>query len=474
MKAAEWQKSPSNGHISDVGPEVSPYASPACTIYFKDGQPSTIPRDIVCVSNELVKICSEHNKIRLDKVPHQAGHVLVHYLHTGSWQTLYKRHPLSDYKTSTQFETSIHVYAAARAYGLPELADLAKDKIFGFAEALPALEAIVLGANACDLLPDDDLWFLAFIKRRIERLFENPGPSDQPVFLKCFHRASTYSKMLIKSMFWICMEKSALSKPAKGHNVPVFDAAASTTSSQLTPDSASEWKIASPMDPPPASESDSRPTREAIIASEPAATGCQIEAVVETRPEAPVLWEFGVEAHAETPAEPQPVPESEPFLEPEPAASTDWLLTEWSSHKTSKKNRKERIQLEYEPEIEAAGEARPEEPVVWKFEVETSAEHQPAAEPVAGTTVEAPEEPKVIGSTHWSWSTVEAAAEEAAPEDIPVSSKKDKKKKKKGKKPKLCCSSRTTHVVDGGWEDCSDCREFVGGLSTYYRAVTDQ
>ncbi|KAK2061313.1 hypothetical protein LY76DRAFT_644034 [Colletotrichum caudatum] len=246
-KAAECQTSPDDGMTLDIGPEVSPYTSSICEIYFKTQQPFMIHRDLIRASSRLDEVCSDSNEIYINDVPDEAGHVLVNYLYTGTWQAIRKRHSPRDSMTSTNLETSVHVYAVAQAYGLPDLAELAKVNISQSAEALPAFDVIVLASEACRILPDDDPWFLAFIKMRIEHLFKEPSTLNEPVLLEYFRGDTPYSKILAKSLVRICCENSFSIKAAQScalsppelPTVPETDVPIPTDSLQ-TPDSVSE------------------------------------------------------------------------------------------------------------------------------------------------------------------------------------------------------------------------------------------
>ncbi|EFQ34644.1 hypothetical protein CGRA01v4_14082 [Colletotrichum graminicola] len=210
----------------DDGPEISPYKSPTCSVYFQDGEAFTVPRDILCVSDELREIFKNSNEFFIGDVPAEAGHVLLHYLHTHTWQTLRKRSSLHDSRTSAQFETSVYVYAAAQTYGLPGLAELAKENIPRYANELSALDIIVLAGKPCERLPEDDPWFLAFIDKQMEQLFADSASLNKPVFLECFKGASSeYSRILGKSMFSICYQKLASAKSAEAQAVPMVDEA---------------------------------------------------------------------------------------------------------------------------------------------------------------------------------------------------------------------------------------------------------
>ncbi|KAK6222524.1 hypothetical protein QIS74_04226 [Colletotrichum tabaci] len=383
QKAAECQTPPDDGVTLDIDPEASPYTSSSCRIYFKNQQPFTIHRDLIRASPELEKIRGNFNEICIKDVPDEAGHVLVHYLYTGTWQTLHENHSQHDSETSAHFETSVHVYAAARAYSLPDLAELAKENICQSADALPALDVIVLAAGACELLPDDDSWFLAFIKLRVEHLFKEPASLNQSVFLGCFRVNTPYSKILAETLVLICCEnllslQSAesrdLSRPEPS-TVSETDATPSTDASHTTQYSASE------PSPEPAPEFKTEPSVEVVAEPEPS---------------------------LEVAAEPEPVAWADVVAEPEPTA-----------------------EVAAEPEPEACVESIPGlEP-----------EPEPAAE---------------IEDDVWSW---------------PLKVKKKGKKGKKVENQEVFCFWKETHLEDGGWEDCSSCRQSVGKfVSSYHQS----
>ncbi|KAK2048015.1 hypothetical protein LZ31DRAFT_606790 [Colletotrichum somersetense] len=232
--------------ISDAhadGPEVSPYTSPICSIHFANSMAAMIPRDIICVSAELKRICSNDDEVIID-VPPEAGHVLVHYLYTRTWQIL-RRGDL------TRFETCLYVYAAAQTYGLLGLAELAKQNITRYASELSLQDVIILAAKPCEILPEDDPWFLTYTRVHIRQLFGDPDSLDQPAFLACLNGGSKYSRVLAKSLVSICCQKAASAGSAEAHAVSVVDEASSTYTLDPMPESASESKPDPPRTPTP-------------------------------------------------------------------------------------------------------------------------------------------------------------------------------------------------------------------------------
>lgn len=57
------------------------------------------------MSARLHTIYKGSKEIQAHEVPDEAGHVLVHYLHTGTYRTLRKLYSLQDSGSAAQFET---------------------------------------------------------------------------------------------------------------------------------------------------------------------------------------------------------------------------------------------------------------------------------------------------------------------------------------------------------------------------------
>ncbi|KAF3808482.1 hypothetical protein GCG54_00006344 [Colletotrichum gloeosporioides] len=211
-------------------PVLSPYTSPSCRVYFRNKIPFFVPRDLLCNASELLGALAtlrsdepqdepqdELNDIHIDEVPDDAGHVLVHYLYTGTWQTLSQSHsqqePLTCYDSNisvikSDFETSVHVYCAAKAYGLPALVEMAKKEVLRLANCLTPLDVVVSASEACQLLSEHDIWFRSFLQRRLRLMFNTSKYLDESVFLGCVQHGTVYSNFLVKSMFLLCCQNS--------------------------------------------------------------------------------------------------------------------------------------------------------------------------------------------------------------------------------------------------------------------------
>ncbi|KAK1991470.1 hypothetical protein LX36DRAFT_531044, partial [Colletotrichum falcatum] len=205
----------SDDHGPKTGPKVSPYSSTSCRVYFRSGKPFRVPRDLLC--DEFKNMRRGSGEVRLKNVPDEVGHVIVHYLYTRTWQTLEGADPPEDAAgppPPDRLEVGMHVYAAAQTYGMPGLAELARQDISRRAAPLPALQVLLTASDVCRLLGDGDAWFSAFVGDRVERLLrDDADPLDRARFLTCFDSATPYSKMLAGLMLDMCCRESASPPP---------------------------------------------------------------------------------------------------------------------------------------------------------------------------------------------------------------------------------------------------------------------
>ena len=95
------------------------------------------------------------------------GHVLVHYLHTGTYESLRPKPTDTMSKQICELKTSIQAYAAARAYDLPELMRLAEARIDKYGEGLPLPALLEVARDAYPTLTEGDNWFLDYLRSRI-------------------------------------------------------------------------------------------------------------------------------------------------------------------------------------------------------------------------------------------------------------------------------------------------------------------
>lgn len=154
----------------------SPYTGQRADIVCGDKEASYIlPLNLVAHYPKISSLFEYwSDKIPLKDVNAAVGHIIVHFLYTGTYQCLQPEESSTRDKKRVEFKTSIRAYIAARAYGIPVLAKLA------------SLEAEILGddldfSTIVDLLeetyarpPIDDAWISEYIRNRISGILSQP------------------------------------------------------------------------------------------------------------------------------------------------------------------------------------------------------------------------------------------------------------------------------------------------------------
>ncbi|KAF5515401.1 hypothetical protein CGCS363_v001556 [Colletotrichum siamense] len=536
-------------------PVLSPYTSPTCRVYFRNKIPFFVPRDLLCNASELLGALvtlpsdepqDELNDIHIEEVPDDAGHVLVHYLYTGTWQTLSQSHSQQEPPTfydsnisviKSDFETSVHVYCAAKAYGLPALVGMAKKEVLRLADYLTPLDVVVSASEACQLLSEHDIWFRSFLQRRLRLMFNTSKYLDDSVFLGCIQHGTVYSNFLVKSMFLLCCQNSrnrrVLSVADEEQSVFETDEAhldGSETAADVPAEDhlsfgsqaeplAEETKV--PETPP----SDDWAVAEQTTTEEFAEPADYIPDPADCIPEAPpedclqdelnlvqpttkskkdknkskknkalkrnegVFINNGVELVSEwgtrlakenerdelassiLQAGPVEEPGDQPVLEDEAESEQDsWgLLTK----KQKKKKREKTIvsEQEKEPEPEAVPEVEADSGALWGELPKPKKKKK--EKKVEGGNTKKNKNQKMVPDAPNPESGTEPGAETSTMTVVNPWGFLPKKKtltREQMIMPELGCPERVTHILGGGWTECSTCREQVGNISGEYQA----
>ncbi|KAL9949203.1 hypothetical protein D7B24_008691 [Verticillium nonalfalfae] len=323
----------------DTGPVTSPYMGAQVQVHFRSGLPFHIPRVLWRKARAKAFYSSADQNYHLPNVPDAAGHVLIHYLVAGTYQTLKQSTGLSS------LEVAVYVYTTALACRLPALADLAKARIARFADGLgsPAQVLRVVSEGA-RLLAREDPWLVGFVASHVRRVLEAARAPGEDEVLRCFGPLDAFSTILVRSMIQICA--AAVATPAVSCEEPVLEkpepreekTSYAHGSPQLEQRPTEAERV---LDDPPAPE----PEPEWMIQAEPA--------VVNVPCTTTARWAFDQPAH-EAPPEAEAMPAEEPgwTLEPvsepappecvpEPAPERD-LWETWGQPKKDKKLKKKK------------------------------------------------------------------------------------------------------------------------------------
>ncbi|KAH6846994.1 hypothetical protein B0I37DRAFT_135538 [Chaetomium sp. MPI-CAGE-AT-0009] len=233
---------------TDNRPENSPYGSPACTVPF--ASPLNVPLDILRKSPKL-HAAYEGRLPELPAIPQDVGHVLVHYLHTGTYGTLKPRPTETMSKQVCELKTSIQAYAAARQYELPDLMRLAEVKIDRFGRGLPLPTLLEVARDAYPNLTEGDAWFLDYLRARIRPHLKDPQTLMGSDLLDQISGILSPNRVLLRTVLELFCERIAV--PAEPAAAAAAAAApeGSALASPITSPSSS--RPVTPLAQPPAS-----------------------------------------------------------------------------------------------------------------------------------------------------------------------------------------------------------------------------
>ena len=148
--------------------------------------------------------------IQLPEVDDDTGHTLVHYLYTGTYQTL-KPQAASDSPSpdpSTEYRRAVLAYLAARSFQIDGLAQLARSNMELYEKGLSIFDILDIMQDIYPNLPEDEIWLPDSIKMKIEAAYE----VDETIFtterfLDYIGEATAFNKALVKIMVGAYTEK---------------------------------------------------------------------------------------------------------------------------------------------------------------------------------------------------------------------------------------------------------------------------
>ncbi|KAK4153650.1 hypothetical protein C8A00DRAFT_15137 [Chaetomidium leptoderma] len=228
--------------VIDPRPETSPYGSPTCTIPFSS--PLNVPLDILKRSPKL-QAAYESRLPELPAIPGGVGHVLVHYLHTGTYESLKPTPTDTMSKQICELKTSIQAYAAARAYELPDLMRLAEAKIDKYGKGMPLPALLEVARDAYPTLTEGDAWFLDYLRARIRPHLKDAKSLMGSNLLDQISGILSPNRILLRTVLELFCERIAVALPEPVHP-PAASAEPSTLASPITSPGTSR-----PVSPPP-------------------------------------------------------------------------------------------------------------------------------------------------------------------------------------------------------------------------------
>ncbi|KAL7800058.1 hypothetical protein V8C37DRAFT_363904 [Trichoderma ceciliae] len=192
----------------DKRPEISPYAVPSIGLCFQGDITLYVPIHLLAQSHKLESMHLQDALQFVDVSP-DIGHVLIHYLFTGTYQCLKPKNGSLQEKVATEFITSVGVYNAAQAYALLPLVELAKAEIERLGNRLRAPLVFDLMRDAYPNPSTDDLWLNGYLKARLS-LFLKSSPGSLVGEITGERKSMSISEILFESMFELLHEDTVL------------------------------------------------------------------------------------------------------------------------------------------------------------------------------------------------------------------------------------------------------------------------
>ncbi|KAF3034764.1 hypothetical protein E8E11_004986 [Didymella keratinophila] len=153
----------------------SRYTSPPVTLRVgSDLESYYVPEVLLQALNDLSRSEATEPTIDLPDVDVDTGHIIVHFLHTGQYQTLRnnEEETTPDY-SKADFKKAIAAFIAAKKYGLTALQEVAKEQISECAESISVIQiAHGVGKDTLAALQEDAGWLQDLVLRKIEQTFK--------------------------------------------------------------------------------------------------------------------------------------------------------------------------------------------------------------------------------------------------------------------------------------------------------------
>ncbi|KAI8648928.1 hypothetical protein NCS56_01509900 [Fusarium sp. Ph1] len=223
MAPRKKQMEPRDNDLNTV-PRDSPYTGPMVKIRFEDGDQANLAmhvhESLLRPFPALSPVCGSLGgtaELRIKDVSQNAGHVLVHFLYTGKYQTLRVDIWPPEERLVAQFRTCLQVYVASRTYRLRNLQSLAQIELEQLGQKVAVPDLITVAEEIYPRTHLEDLWFPSFIHSCLSRM---PDDLELPMAQKLLRQLETKNTIgsLVLRSFMLRSQRSNMT--ADGSSVP--------------------------------------------------------------------------------------------------------------------------------------------------------------------------------------------------------------------------------------------------------------
>ncbi|KAM0343369.1 hypothetical protein ACHAPU_008547 [Fusarium lateritium] len=208
---------------NDTRPMHSPYASDVCPVYFQGNGPLYIPRTFLNQSPELAsgavpdRFTLASDDIHVENIAFDAGHAIIHYLVTNTYQCLKPTEIFPEKNDATELATAIRVYSTTETISLSRLRNLAREEIVRLGDKLelPTLIKVMEDSiPSFQNLPG----IAAYVESRILSFAENSSRIAANKALENIGVPDTLNNVLLRSIVLMkASEQSLVAEPIIQH-----------------------------------------------------------------------------------------------------------------------------------------------------------------------------------------------------------------------------------------------------------------
>ncbi|KAH8724415.1 hypothetical protein GQ44DRAFT_773049 [Phaeosphaeriaceae sp. PMI808] len=156
--------------------------------------------------------------VPMPELDEMAAHTLVHYLYTGSYQSMCASSPIEKVLVPS-YKLDTCVYCAAVRYQLSGLAELAKDRIISFGRDLSISDVLITAKDAFPLLPENETWYPIYLEDAIKSaMIKDPEPFRRPEFITQVEGNSKLLQVVWRTVMSNYPTPSVASKPENSKN----------------------------------------------------------------------------------------------------------------------------------------------------------------------------------------------------------------------------------------------------------------
>ncbi|RYO31401.1 hypothetical protein AA0113_g11861 [Alternaria arborescens] len=195
-------------------PVTSPYTSPTVALHFGPTlQEYHLPDILLQQLENIPSRDPRTGKIHLADVDASIGHVLIHFLHTGVYQTL-NNEAVGNIENTQQdivlseFQTALLTLEAAKKYGVPGLQNLAQIELERQGEDMCLLDALrVIREDFLVGPPGEHAWLRDYVSMKVRLAFEHdPSAILAPDFFDSIE-SSTLTKLVAQITIGLLSEE---------------------------------------------------------------------------------------------------------------------------------------------------------------------------------------------------------------------------------------------------------------------------